>query len=490
MENTSSGSTFSEGSGTEDDPYIIASAADFIQLATDVNGGETYQGTYFKVSDDATDPIVLSSTEGFSPIGTESNKFNGTFDGNDKTVELDLELSEMSDVGLFGYCDSKSVIKNVTTTGTVAGSVDIGGIAGRTAGNVINCRNEAVVTGENVVGGIAGRTAGNVINCHNEAAVTGNDSVGGIVGCSGDYVINCSNSGKVSGSAYVGGIVGDLGYTYAINCLNTGSVEGDTETGGIAGNALNVEITNCVNNGKVSKKTESGKPVGGIAGRLQSSVTITNCYYNQTQNAGVCDAGYDYDNSSVTITTTDCAVSGNDIVSDTVLDKLNIYADKNKPKDTALLYWKADGDAISLTSEKPTLPYTITNNSSAYITVDSCARKDATVTITVKASYFAVTGVTVKDADNAEVAVTQTATGYTFTMPESDVTVSATADIKLNQEGGVYQITSAEEMKILSDAVNNGYDTTNKSFLLTSDVSLSTEGGFAPIGVLGKLFEG
>ena len=466
-----------------DGVYQISSADEMKILSDAVNAGYDTKNKSFQLTSD----VSLTTEGGFSPIGTESNQFNGTFDGNDKTVELDLSLSETDDVGLFGYCDSKSVIKNVTTTGTVKGSVDIGGIVGRTAGNVINCRNEAAVTGVNVVGGIVGRTAGNVINCHNRAAVTGNDSVGGIVGNSGNYVINCSNSGKISGSSYVGGVVGGLSYTYAINCLNTGSVEGDSETGGIAGNAPSREITNCVNNGKVSKKTESGKPVGGIAGRLQSSVTITNCYYNHTQNADVYDAGYDYDDSSVTITTTNCAVSGNDIVSDTVLDKLNIYADKNKPEDTALLYWKAEGDVISFTSEKPTLPYTITN-ASDYLTVAGSAKDGASVEITVNAipSYMKLVKITVEGEELAANAEGR----YVFTMPQKDVTVDAEMELALTKlSNGRYAISTEKELAIFAKAVNSGEYSSAKA-ALTADITVKTAEGFEPIGTSEHPYEG
>ncbi len=452
-------STFSGGgSGTENDPYIIANADDFIKLATDVNNnGITYQGTYFKVSDEVTEPIVLTTDGGFSPIGTSSNKFNGTFDGNDKTVTLNLDLSTTDYVGLFGYCDSKSVIKNVTTTGTVKGRYGVGGIAGYSSGKIINCQNQAAVTSTE--------------NC-----------IGGIVGKSGT-IINCQNQANVEGALYVGGISGSD--ATVINCLNTGTVTGGQYTGGIVGSA-GLSLTNCVNNGKVTASSTS--PVGGIAGWL-NSYEPTNCYYNETKNDGIYDAGYESNNSACT--TKNYAVSE---FSETVLDTLNLYARDNKAYGIELLYWKASGDVISFTSEAPeSFPYKITNNSDAYITVDGCAKAGTTVTITVTApsSCLLVTGVTVKDANNADVATTKTTeTSYTFTMPESDVTVSATAEIKLNQTDGVYQITSAEEMKILSDAVNAGYDTKNKSFKLTSNVSLSSTEGFSPIGTSANKFNG
>ena len=461
---------FSGGTGTETDPYIIKDATDFIQLATDVNGGTSYEGTYFKVSDEVTEPIALSTGDGFAPIGKESNSFKGTFDGNEKTVALDLDLSTSFGVGLFGYCGSGSVIKNVTTTGTVKGTSDVAGIAGNARGKIINCHNGADVTGSNIY-------------------------VGGISGSGSSYVINCSNSGAVNGKEYVGGIIGNMSTAYVINCLNTGSVTGKNYTGGIAGDAWTDEITNCVNNGKVNQADGSSYTVGGIAGAKSTKypdyLTITNCYYNSTLNPGICDVGHSHEDTSTPIKDTTCAVSGSAIVSNTVLDSLNVYADKNTAANTALLYWKAEGSVISLTSESQTTPYTITNNSTDCLIVNSYAKNGDTVTVTVnEPAYLTITGITVKDTNGTAVDTTKTAEGYTFTMPESDVTISATTGIKLTQTDGVYQINSADEMKILSDAVNNGYDTKDKSFKLTSNVSLSTAGGFEPIGTYSGRFNG
>ena len=461
---------FSGGTGTETDPYIIKDATDFIQLATDVNGGTSYEGTYFKVSDEVTEPIALSTGDGFAPIGKVSNYFRGTFDGNEKTVALDLDLSTSLYVGLFGYCGSGSVIKNVTTTGTVKGKSYVGGIAGNANGKIINCHNGADVTGSNIY-------------------------VGGISGSNNKYVINCSNSGAVNGKEYVGGIIGGMSTAYVINCLNTGSVTGKNYTGGIAGDAWTDEITNCVNNGKVNQADGSSYAVGGIAGAKSTQypdyLTITNCYYNSTLNPGICDVGHSHEDTSTPIKDTTCAVSGSAIVSNTVLDSLNVYADKNTAANTALLYWKAEGSVISLTSESQTTPYTITNNSTDCLIVNSYAKNGDTVTVTVnEPAYLTITGITVKDTNGTAVDTTKTAEGYTFTMPESDVTISATTDIKLTQTDGVYQINSADEMKILSDAVNNGYDTKDKSFKLTSNVSLSSADGFAPIGKESNSFNG
>ena len=74
-------SAFSGGNGTMDDPYLITSANDFKQLATEVNGGNNYSNTYFKIPETVTETIELSTDDGYVPIGNDTNQFEGTFDG-------------------------------------------------------------------------------------------------------------------------------------------------------------------------------------------------------------------------------------------------------------------------------------------------------------------------------------------------------------------------------------------------------------------------
>ena len=128
---------FSGGSGTESDPYVLAGASDFIQLSNKVAGGEEYDGKYFTISDQETEPIELSTENGFSPIGKKGHVFYGSLDGNGKTIDLNLNLPEQSDVGLLGYC-SGSYIKNLTVTGSVKGCSFVGGIAGQDRIKIIN----------------------------------------------------------------------------------------------------------------------------------------------------------------------------------------------------------------------------------------------------------------------------------------------------------------------------------------------------------------
>ena len=116
------------------------------------------------------------------------------------------------------------------------------------------------------------------------------------------------------------------------------------------------------------------------------------------------------------------------------------------------------------------MPYGIINDASNYVTVNAFAKTGETVTITPKEmSYMTVTGVTVTDAYDDIVETARAETGYTFTMPECNVTITADTEINLTEESeDMYLINTADDMKILAKAVKNEYETSNKTFTLTS----------------------
>lgn len=139
-------SAFSGGNGTMDDPYLITSANDFKQLATEVNGGNNYSNTYFKIPETVTETIELSTDDGYVPIGNDTNQFEGTFDGGNHTINLNLTGERL--VGLFGEGGENSNLCNIRTTGSVSMTgYYAGGIVANMYGNVVNCHNEASVTG-------------------------------------------------------------------------------------------------------------------------------------------------------------------------------------------------------------------------------------------------------------------------------------------------------------------------------------------------------
>ena len=254
------------GSGTEADPYQINTIGDLQQLAANVNGGNTYQGKYFKLTADVmlNDKVLKedgtpngSNFTSWTPIGNESNAFEGTFDGGGHTVSGLYFSNESTDyVGLFGRISTCGTIKNV-------GVVD------------------SYLRGYHFVGGVCGDNGGTITNCYNTGAVSGNDSVGGVCGQKGmdRTVENCYNTGTVSGSSSVGGVCGyaSLGGSFT-NCYNIGTVSGSSSVGGMCGHNGGV-ITNCYNIGTV---TGSETYVGGVCGFNDEDCTITNCYFLNT----------------------------------------------------------------------------------------------------------------------------------------------------------------------------------------------------------------
>ena len=303
--------SFAGGSGTAENPYQIANGAQLAKLAQDVNGGKNYAGTYFVLTAD----ILLNDTEGWenwgstapahtwTPIGSGSQPFTGTLDGDGYSVSGIYINSGTDYQGLVGVLDNGGTLQNLGVkasyikgrnfvgglcgmnmmgnvtncynSGTVAGSNQVGGVCGwNYDGTVTNCYNAGNVTGNAYVGGVCGENDDNVTNCYNTGSVTGSNYVGGVCGQNYDNVTNCYNTGNVTGNdAYVGGVCGDNYLGTVTNCYNTGSVEGNRYVGGVCGNSWGT-VTNCYNTGNVT----GNYYVGGVCGDNYIG-TVTNCYY-------------------------------------------------------------------------------------------------------------------------------------------------------------------------------------------------------------------
>lgn len=220
------------GSGTASSPYLITSADELFEVRSNLNA-------YYKVIND----IDLSSwieenspQKGWTPIGTSSAPFNGTFDGNGKFIKnLIIKRSDTDGVGLFG-CSQSGTFKNITLLNPqIEGASYVGGIlgyrsvnytwkdTGASACSISNCFVVAgFIIGNNYVGGIAGYNSAStnssgiyVEKCHNSSDVTAKyNYCGGICGYvygggKGTIsVTNCNSIGNITGSNYVGGIIG------------------------------------------------------------------------------------------------------------------------------------------------------------------------------------------------------------------------------------------------------------------------------------------
>ena len=231
----------------------IATAAELRQFAEDVNNGNTYEGKTVTLTADV---ALGGESNPWTPIGTGSAPFKGTFDGG-KHVVSGLYIASGSSVGLFGSVNGGTV-KNLVVRGEVTGSSNVGGVVGSL-------------------------TAGTVENCGNEANVTGGSNVGGVVGAVNDAstVRGCYNAGSVSGTTgYIGGVTGQHWRAGTVeNCYNVGAVSGPGTVGGVTGGhkAASPALTNCYNAGQVTDTTGNSNNIGAVLGAGRK--TVTNCYY-------------------------------------------------------------------------------------------------------------------------------------------------------------------------------------------------------------------
>ena len=264
--------------GTEENPYKINNLDDLIDFRTKVNGGTTYEGLFVKLMDD----IDCGST--WTPIGTSTNNFKGTFDGNNKTITYVIPSTSSSYQGLFGYTNGATV-KNLNVDATItqtgySGSVGCI-IARQEGGTVTGCSATGTITTEsNYIGGIVGRNYGSVSNtissCTSSVNIissrTNMNYIGGIMGYfyTAGIVTNCSASGDIyapeATGTYVGGIVGNTtGATSITYNSFTGNVRGSGYVGMIAGNKASsaTTIANCTYSAANAGETYKGVGASG-----------------------------------------------------------------------------------------------------------------------------------------------------------------------------------------------------------------------------------
>ena len=194
-----------QGAGTESDPYLISSEADWIILANKVNSGNSFSGKFFR----QTANINVTTMVGNS---SESKPFSGTYDGDGKTLNLSLNTSTPHTAPF--RLIANATIKNVVTTGTVHSTDNHpSGLVGTTDGTctIQNCLVSANVGGAQHSGGIVGHSMHaniSIIGCVYSGTLTpaSGQLTGGIIGWGGDggghtmTISNCLFAGSVVGS--------------------------------------------------------------------------------------------------------------------------------------------------------------------------------------------------------------------------------------------------------------------------------------------------
>ena len=318
--------TYSGGIGTRSDPYQIANTADLKYLSEHRRDWSKYfiqtANIEFTSADFQVGGEFYNSGDGFSPIGNNSTKFTGSYDGNGFAIDglfisrrwtyfvglfgytkgATIKNLGVTDVviigydktgGLAGYLSSNSTVSNCYSTGDVAGFgyIQVGGLVGENESSTIsNSYSSAIVTGwSHCMGGLVGGNLSNAVisNCYSTGSVTGNNSVGGLVGIntSSSVILNSYSTGAVSGhnryNNSVGGLVGDNVEASTIsNCYSTGDVTRGsgstyTEFGGFCAYTRASTIEYCYSTGSVYYEGAANPTDKGFVGYTDGSSTHT-----------------------------------------------------------------------------------------------------------------------------------------------------------------------------------------------------------------------
>lgn len=240
-----------------DGSYTVTSADGLMNIAKLVNGGKTDINITLDTDIDLTG-------KDWTPIGT-SNRYSGTFDGGGHTITGLTFTTNDKYAGLFGWLNKAGTVKNVVMEGVQITSNQIyggsiGGVVGFSWGTIENCSVSGSVSGTVYVGGVVGaQIDGSITGCSSSATVKGMVDVGGVAGqtnssatltacyATGNVIIEIDPVKNISGGGLVGMNAGSsLLACYATgNVTSTGSSTGYVHIGGFLGDNYNTTVTAC-----------------------------------------------------------------------------------------------------------------------------------------------------------------------------------------------------------------------------------------------------
>ena len=229
--------------------YTVYNADGLLNVAKLVNGGKTDINITLDKNIDLTG-------KGWTPIGTSfDNSYKGTFDGGGHTITGLTVTTNDQFVGLFGYLNRAGTVKNVVMEGIQITSNHMfgctGGVVGYSWGTIENCSVSGSVSGTVYVGGVVGaQIGGSITGCSSSATVKGTVDVGGVAGqtnssatltacyATGNVIIEMDPKKNIAGGSLVGMNAGSsLLACYATgNVTSTGSSTGYMHIGGFLGN--------------------------------------------------------------------------------------------------------------------------------------------------------------------------------------------------------------------------------------------------------------
>ena len=241
----------------------------------------------------ASNQATWTMGDGWSPIGSDSNRFNSVFEGNGFMIaHLYINRSNDVNVGLFSVSDTAQIQNIRLSDMNVRGQAFVGGLIGVNHGIIINSNVTGTVNSlSSAVGGLVGSniSSGEIISSFANVTVTqqiGN-SAGGLVGNNVGLIRGSSASGQVAGDDSVGGLVGHVSGSI-INSYATGSATGNDRIGGLAGYCvMDCVIVNTYAVGTVMGASEVGGLVGLHSGAMLNSYATGNISASENDVGGL-----------------------------------------------------------------------------------------------------------------------------------------------------------------------------------------------------------
>ena len=278
--------------------YTVYNADGLLNVAELVNGGKTDINITLDKNIDLTG-------KDWTPIGTSfDNSYTGTFDGGGHTITGLTVTTNDEYAGLFGYLsnfgNAAGTVKNVVMEGIQ-----------------ITCNHRS-----GYAGGVVGYSWGTIENCSVSGSVSGTVYVGGVVGAQiGGSITGCSSSATVKGTVDVGGVAGQTNSSATLTaCYATGNVTIEINPakniagGSLVGMNAGSSLLACYATGNVTSTGSSTGYVhiGGFLG--DNYTTVTACYWKNNHEQGI---GY---NNKVTEAT---KVDGTDVTWQKAVDAMN-----------------------------------------------------------------------------------------------------------------------------------------------------------------------
>ena len=257
--------------------YTVYNADGLMNVAELVNGGKT------DINITLTADIDLTG-KNWTPIGTDyDNSYKGTFDGGGHTITGLTFTTNDEFAGLFGWLNRAGTVKNVVMEGIQITSNHMFGYTG----------------------GVVGYSWGTIENCSVSGSVSGTVYVGGVVGAQiGGSITGCSSSATVKGTVDVGGVAGQTNSSATLTaCYATGNViieidpKKNIAGGSLVGMNAGSSLLACYATGNVTSTGSSTGYVhiGGFLG--DNYITVTACYWKNNHEQGI---GYNRESTGAT----------------------------------------------------------------------------------------------------------------------------------------------------------------------------------------------